>query len=335
MPTFRNAAGRLHVALLLLTLAVLAVCAAAPAPARAAEGGVSHYILGAYGDFLMGYIPADGFYVRNDTFYQSAHMDQSLKGGRAFAGVDSSMVMNITKLSYLFDVPAMGGFLGVGVGVPFIINEHITGDLAADWDHKSRTTGLETPRHLAYGGGGDRGGLSDIFLMPVIAGWNFGECHVVVSPIIFLPTGYYNPKKLTNLGMNYASFDGNVAFTWLSKSKVEFSVNAGYMINTENQTTSYLTGNQIHADWTLAYHFNERLALGAVGYLFAQTTPDSGSGAKMGSYLSSGTGIGPAVTYTVPVGGKELMLVTKWLHGLGASNSPIGDTVYASFAIKF
>ena len=335
MPILRNAAGRLHVALFLVALAVWAVSAAAPSPARAAEGGVSHYILGAYGDFLMGYIPASGFYVRNDAFYQSAHMDQSLKGGRAFAGIDSSMAMNITKLSYLFDVPAMGGFLGVGVGVPFIINEHIAGDLAADWDHKSRTTGLETPHHLAYGGGGDRGGLSDIFLMPVIAGWNFGECHLVVSPIVFLPTGYYNPKKLTNLGMNYASFDGNVAFTWLSKKRFELSVNAGYMINAENATTKYLSGNQLHVDWTAAYHVNERLALGAVGYLVAQTTPDSGPGATMGSFYSSGTGIGPAATYAIPVGGKDVMLIAKWLHGLGATHSFLGDTVYASFAVKF
>jgi hypothetical protein len=319
-----------------LLLSVLTVwLAAAPAKALAAEGGVSHYILGAYGDFLMGYIPEPGFYVRNDTFYQSAHMDASLKGGRAYAGIDSAMVMNITKLSYLFDVPAMGGFLGVGVGVPFILNEHITGDLAADYRHHSHKTGLDAMHHFNVGGGGDRGGLSDIFLMPLIAGWNLGECHVVVSPIVFLPTGYYNSKKLTNLGMNYASFDGNVAFTWLGKSNIEVSVNAGYMINGENQATDYLTGNQIHADWTLAYHFNQRLALGAVGYLFAQTTPDSGSGAKLGSYLSSGTGIGPAVTYTVPVAGKDVMLIAKWLHGLGASNSPLGDTVYASFAVKF
>ncbi|OLN30363.1 hypothetical protein DVDV_0563 [Desulfovibrio sp. DV] len=319
-----------------LLLGILAIClCCVPAPARAAEGGVSHYILGAYGDFLMGYIPAPGLYLRNDTLYQSARSDGTFRGGKVYAGINEQMVMNITKLTYLFDVPAMGGFLGAGVGVPFIINEHIAGDVSADYTRRSRTTGLDMPHQFDIGGGGDRGGLSDIFLMPVIAGWNFGECHLVVSPIVFLPTGYYNSKKLTNLGMNYTTFDGNVAFTWLGKSNFEVSVNAGYMINTENITTNYLTGNQIHADWTAAYHINERLALGAVGYLFAQTTPDSGSGATMGSFLSSGTGVGPAITYAIPVAGKDVMLVAKWLHGIGATHSPIGDTVYASFALKF
>ncbi|WP_428563986.1 MAG: SphA family protein [Solidesulfovibrio sp. DCME] len=322
-----------HPAALFLCLALL-LCAAAR-PALAVEGGASHYIQGAYGDFLMGLIPAAGFYARNDTFYQSGHMGGTAKGGKVYAGLDESMVMNITKLSYVFDVPAMGGFLGLGLGVPIIINEHITGDVAANYSRKSRATGLDTPHHLEYGGGGDRGGLSDLFLMPVIAGWNFGECHLAVMPIVFLPTGYYDKNKLTNLGMNYTTFDGNVAFTWLGKAGFELSVNAGYMINTENITTKYVSGNQLHVDWTAAYHVNERLALGAVGYLLAQTTPDTGSGANLGSFYSSGTGIGPAVTYTVPVAGKDVMLIAKWLHGIGASHSFLGDSVFASFALKF
>lgn len=309
--------------------------AALPQRATATEGGTSHYIQGAYGDFLMGYIPAQGFYVRNDTLYQSARMDGSLKGGRAYAELDEHMVMNLTKLSYLFDVPAIGGFLGAGVGVPFIFNEHITGEGAADYARRSRSTGIEHTGVLSISGGGDRGGLSDIFLMPVIAGWNFGECHLVLSPVIFLPTGYYNSKKLTSLGMNYTTFDGNVAFSWLSKSGPEISVNAGYMINTENITTQYLSGNELHVDWTAAMHFSERFAVGAVGYLYAQTTPDTGSGAKMGSFYSSAAGIGPAMTYTLPIGGKDLMLIGKWLHDLGASHRLTGDTFYGSFAIKF
>ena len=326
---------RYRVGLLILSVGLCLGLALGAGPARATEGGASHYIQGAYGDFLMGYIPASGFYVRNDTFYQSAHMDLTTKGGRVFAGLDATMVTNITKLSYLFDVPAMGGYLGLGIGVPFIINEHITGDVSADYSRRSRRTGLDESHQLDIGGGGDRGGLSDLFLMPVIAGWNFGECHLAVSPIVFLPTGYYDSKKLTNLGMNYATFDGNVAFTWLSKSKVELSVNSGYMINTENMTTKYLSGNQIHADWTLAYHVNERFALGVVGYMFAQTTPDSGKGATLGGFYSSGTGIGPIASYTIPLVGNNVMLLAKWLHGLGATHSFLGDTVYASFAIKF
>ena len=320
---------------LTLALALTLSLALPPRPAAAVEGAASHYIEGAYGDFLMGYIPAPGFYVRNDTLYQTGHLSGSLKGGRVYAGLDVYSTINITKLSYMFDVPAMNGFLGIGVGVPLIFNLHVSGSASASYLSRSNPTGIPMPDEKSIGGSGNRGGLSDIFLMPVIAGWNFGECHVVVMPIVFLPTGYYNSDKLTNLGMNYATFDGNVAFTWLSKKNIEISVNAGYMINTENPSTHYLSGNQLHVDWTAAYHFTPRFALGAVGYLLTQTTPDTGSGAKLGSFETSGTGIGPAVTYTAPIGSKDLMIIAKWIHDLGATHGLLGNTAYLSFAMKF
>ena len=303
--------------------------------ALAVEGGASHYTQGAYGDFLMAYIPGAGLSVRNDTVSQSGHMGGTLKGGRVYAGIDQTTVMNFTTVTGLFEVPAIGGFLGLGFGVPLIVNEHVSGDAAIDYRSRSRQTGLDVAHQLDFGGSGDRGGLSDLYVMPVIAGWNFGECHLTVTPMLFLPTGYYSKSALANLGLNYVTFDGNVAFTWLGKRGYELSLNAGYMINTENMTTRYLSGNQFHLDWTLAYHFNARLAFGAVGYLLAQTTPDSGPGANMGGFFSSGAGLGPAVTATVPIAGKDVTFVAKWLHGLGATRSFLGETVYGSLILSF
>ena len=324
-----------HCRIGLQTLFLLVCLAIIPHRAAALEGGTSHYIQGAYGDFLMGYIPAAGLYARNDTLYQAGQIDGALKGGRAYAKLDVYSTINLTKLSYMFDVPAINGFLGVGAGVPLIVNLHVSGNASANTLTRSDPAGVLLPDQKSLGGYGNRGGLSDIFLMPLIAGWNFGECHVVVMPIVFLPTGYYNADKLTNLGMNTFSFDGNVAFTWLSKTNVELSVNAGYMINTENPATHYLSGNLLHADWTAAYHFTPRFALGATGYLLTQTTPDTGSGAKMGAFEASGSGIGPIASYAIPVAGKDLLFVAKWIHDLGAQHTFLMNTVYASFAIKF
>jgi hypothetical protein len=325
-----NAVGSLAA----LPLLVFWVLAFAPV-AQATEGGVSHYIQGAYGDFLMGYVPGPGLYVRNDFLFQSAHIGGTAKGGRVYGSLDSKLFLNLTKLTWLTDVPAIGGLVGLGVGVPIIVNERISGSMAADYSYRARKTKQFREGHFEKAGGGDRGGLSDLILMPLILGWNFGECHLVLSPLLFLPTGYYNPNVLTNLGMNYFTFDANAAFTWLNKQGYEVSFNAGYMISSENRATNYQTGNEFHFDWTAAYHLNERLALGAVGYLYAQTTPDTGSGATFGSYMSSAAGIGPAVTYTIPVGGKDVTLIAKWLHDIGTINRIKGDMVYGSFVVKF
>lgn len=326
MITLRNTAPGMARPMLVL-LAALWVLTVGGGPAKASESGTSHYIQGAYGDLLMGLIPGEGFAVRNDTIYMSQSLTQTFKGGYVYGKLNAYTAINLTKLSYAADVPAIGGMLGLAAGIPIILNTNVGGEINI-FDPRSRHHGL------SKSGDGNRGGLSDIFVTP-FAAWNFGECHLAVMPTVFFPTGYYDKKTLTNLGMNYYTFDGNVAFTWLNKSGYELSLNAGYMINTENTATRYLSGNQFHLDWTAAYHYTERFAFGAVGYVVAQTTPDSGRGATMGPYYSSGVGIGPLVSYTVPVGGKDLTFIAKWLCDVSSQNRLTGNTVYASMAIKF
>lgn len=331
VPTASARPGRLVLLCLCLALAVPGASAA-----LAMEGGVSHYIQGAYGDFMMGYVPGPGPYLRNDTFFQSArNSDFSLKGGRVYGEMQNQMFMNLTKLSYMTEVPAIGGLMGMGVVIPVIFNESITGSISADYVRGSYRTKQFREGHIEKAGGGERGGLSDVILMPLIMAWNLGECHIMVSPLVYLPTGYYNPHILTNLGMNYLSFDGNVAFTWLSHTGLELSFNAGYMLSTQNEATQYQSGQEFHFDWTAAFHPTERLSFGAVGYLYAQTTPDTGSGARLGAYMSQSAGIGPAISYAATLGGVNVLLESKWLHDVAAQNRMTGDMVYGSFAVKF
>jgi len=295
--------------------------------ARATEGGTSHYIQGSYGDFLMGLIPGEGLAVRNDTIYLAQSLKQTLKGGLIFAQLNAYTTINLTKLSYMVEAPFMGGMLGLAGGVPVILNTNVGGEINIHDPRGKR-------RDFSKSGSSDRGGLSDVFLAPVAA-WNFGECHLALMPTVFFPTGYFNKKTLTNLGMNYFTFDGNVAFTWLNSHGYEVSLNAGYMVNTENTATRYLSGNQFHLDWTAAYHHGKQLAVGAVGYVVAQTTPDSGKGATTGSFYSSSAGIGPIVSYTAPIGGKDVSFIFKWLYDISGENRLTGNTLYGSVAVKF
>lgn len=320
----RSAARPLGAAVVLAVFVLLA----SGNQAKALESGTSHYIQGAYGDYVMGLIPGEGFYVRNDFIYMSQTLGQSLKGDSVYGKINANTAINLLKLSYIFDVPAIGGYAGVGIGLPFILDTNVNGTLSIN-DPRSRNGGFSKSDDSS------RGGLSDIFLMPLILGWNFGECHLTLLPIVFLPTGYYDKTVLSNLGMNYASFDANMAFTWLSKMGMEVSFDAGYMINAENQATNYLSGNQFHVDATAAFHFSERFALGVVGYAVTQTTPDSGKGATLGSYMSSGVGIGPTIVYTAPIAGKDVSFIAKWLHDLVGENRLKGDALYGSIAVKF
>ena len=56
---------------------------------------------------------------------------------------------------------------------------------------------------------------------------------------------------------------------------------------------------------------------------------------RHGWIFSSGAGLGPAVAATLPVCGRDLTFVAKWLHGVSAAHSFLGETVYASLIVSF
>lgn len=62
------------------------------------------------------------------------------------------------------------------------------------------------------------------------------------------PTGEYDVDNNVNIGRNYWSFDRVFAVTNLNmKTGRDFSLVAGYMINTENDARDYKTGHDLHA----------------------------------------------------------------------------------------
>jgi hypothetical protein len=64
------------------------------------------------------------------------------------------------------------------------------------------------------------------------------------------------------------------------------------MASVENYATQYQTGDEFHAEWAIGYKFDNGLVLGVVGYDYRQLTGDSGSGAILGPFESSGDAVG-------------------------------------------
>jgi len=244
----------------------------------ATEGGESHYLPGVYGDFGMGYIPDEGFYFTSLTLYTHSEQRDIFLGGHVVAKVKADTTMTAFKLSYLAKNPTIGGMLGFGIVVPVIYSETVDASLHASWSipavrsRGQRNIVLEGSEH------GQSGGLSDIMLLPIIANWNIGDFYFTVTPILYLPTGHYDPKLLSNPGLNYITIEPNISATWLNKDwGQEISVNAGYMFNFNNTRTGYHSGNEFHFEWLAAQHFTKWIGLGVTGYLYQQATPDTGT----------------------------------------------------------
>jgi hypothetical protein len=173
-------------------------------------------------------------------------------------------------------------------------------------------------------------------LIPGILFWNHGSFHFTLSEYIIAPTGKYDTDDLANTGLNYWTFDTNVAVTYLNeKTGQDYSLNIGYNYNTENSDTDYQTGEEIHIDYMVNQFISESWAIGIQGFYLKQVTGDSGDGAILGDFKAEAAGVGPAVLFNTNSFGREITFIAKWLHEYHAERRMEGDHIFASFAMSF
>ena len=100
---------------------------------------------------------------------------------------------------------------------------------------------------------------------------------------------------------------------------------SGYAINTENNDTSYKSGNILHVDASVQQIFplgSGFANIGAEAWYFQQVTCDSGSGATLGCFKGRTAGIGPVLGYIQPIGKAEAALRAQVAAGAGHEESP-------------
>jgi len=108
------------------------------------------------------------------------------------------------------------------------------------------------------------------------------------------------------LSIGHGAIDAGVGYTYQnSKSGWECSIVAGLTGNFENQSTQYKNGIDSHVDFATSYAVSSNVQLGVAGYVYYQLTGDTGSGAKLGSFLSKIGGIGPEIGWTFNVGRQQ------------------------------
>jgi hypothetical protein len=306
--------------LVLMFLAVAAVMLLAP-DGEAAEGGYSNYIPGSYGDFGMALEPAGKLTLRNDIIYYGADVSRSVRSGRAEVGAELDFLMNFTTLLYKPEVEILGAQYAFGV-LSVLVSLDIESSISAD----GRTVKSDA----------DTSGLGDVAWIPVMLFWNRGNVHASFAHIIVSPTGDYDVDNAINDGLNYWSFDSNVAVTYLNeKTGQDYSFNLGHIYNTENDDTDYQTGQEVHLDVALNQFFSETFAVGVHGFYLKQVTGDSGSGAVLGDFKAEALGVGPALMWGTTFGKQDVTFIAKWLAEVHAENRLEGDNVYLSLAMDW
>ena len=120
------------------------------------------------------------------------------------------------------------------------------------------------------------------FAPPFLAGMR--AISIGTSACSASPHRRVQPEALANTSLNHWAVMTRLAGTYFNpKTGWEVTGAAIYSINWENPATDYETGNILNLEGALTKNFGP-LGVGVVSYAMIQTTPDSGSGARLGSF---------------------------------------------------
>jgi hypothetical protein len=298
----------------------------------AAESGIGHYVPGALADF-GDMAPPSGLALMNwyNYYNGSAGRDRQLEfGGRVAANLSATTNAEMLGAAYTTPYGILGGKFAVGVIVPYIWAD-VTGSISGRLGPLGRTVSREDTAN----------GIGDIALMPFWLNWTSGDFKWGVLLDVYAPSGEYNTGTLANVGLNYWTFEPVAQFSWISKKiGLEISTNVGFDFNTENEATNYQSGDVFHIDTTIAEHLplfgHGIIGIGANAFYWKQFTGDSGLGARLGTFETEMSGIGPVLSYiSPPICGHTLVAEVKWLPQIDTSRTLNGDYIWFKVGFAF
>ena len=144
------------------------------------------------------------------------------------------------------------------------------------------------------------------------------------------------PTRLANIGIGHGAVDGGVGYTYFNpQTGHEFSAVLGTTYNYKNQSTDYQNGVDMHLDWGWSQFLSKQVLVGLVGYVYKQVGCDTGTGDRVGCFLSQVVGVGPQIGFIVPVGTTtQAYLNVKGYREFAAENRPHGWNAWVSLTLS-
>ena len=298
-----------------------------PGSAEATEGGRSIFAPGVFGNFVMGHVPGPGFYFNDLAYWYSgtATSKKTLVNGRLQVNASVTQYTNDFGFTGVSEWKLAGGNYWASVHIP-------VSSATLNAGATLNAFGETISRNVS----GSQFGMGDWYVVPFGLAWDHGNYHFDLFEGVNVPIGEYNVNDLVSIGHNYWAFDTNVGMNYRDeKTGFTFAADLGYIINTMNPATNYLSGQELHLDVMVGQHLSQTLAVGLVGYGFWQTTGDSGSGDTVGPFQGTAYGIGPAVQGIVMAGKTPIVLELQWIAQFGVVNQFSGNYVQFNLAFQF
>jgi hypothetical protein len=166
--------------------------------------------------------------------------------------------------------------------------------------------------------------------------WNQGVHNYMTYVTGDIPVGAYEPARLSNIGIGHGAVDAGVGYTYFNpETGHEFSAVVGATYNFKNYHTDYQSGIDTHLDWGWSQFLSKQVMIGLVGYVYKQATCDSGTGDRVGCFLSQVVGVGPQIGFIIPVGTTtQAYLNLKGYKEFEGENRPHGWNTWVSLTLS-
>lgn len=296
-----------------------------PVVAQGAEGGTGHYVPGALGTLIDLPPTQPGWVVEAAYMHYGGDASADIPvAGLDAARLDVDADAFLLGGFYTFALPLEGAFYSLGGFIPYVWM-----DARASID----TALGNAKRHDSHSG------VGDITLIPGMFAWKSGFWQLNALLPIYAPTGDYDEGRLANPGLNYWTFDPTIGGSY-NNEKIGFNAafHVGIALNTENTDTNYKSGHQAHLEASLQQLLPVGpgfLGLGTEAFYLQQVTGDSGSGARFGNFKRRTVGIGPVLTYVLPIGENSLVAEARWLPELETKRQLEGDYLWFKLVFQF
>ena len=293
----------------------------------AEEGGAGHHVPGSKSS-LIDLLPTkpgwvvEGMYLHYDG---NASAGTNLpSSGLLTLGLDATSDALMVGGFYTFEPQVFGAYYSMGGFVPYV------------W--------MDVNAQVRVGPGfvqqnSSANGIGDITLMPMLLAWDLDCWQIDFMVPIYAPTGDYEVGRLANPGMNHWTFDPTIGASYSNEQTgFNFGINTGFAFSTQNNDTNYRNGTIFHIDASVQQLLPLGpgfLGIGVEAYYVDQINRDSGSGAPVGGFEGKTTGLGPVLSYILPVGENTFVAEARWLHEFDTNRRLEGDYLWLKAVYQF
>jgi hypothetical protein len=310
----------------LVLLAMSGAATLSSQPATADESGVSFWLPGTFGSLAAVPIPP-GWSFSTTNYYDSVSAGKNAEfelGGHVVAGLSAHVDLEYSTVAYAFPTQVLGGEAILSMSSIFANNNtSISGTLTGP--NGNTISGSRSQTTTGFG---------DLYPVGQLH-WNQGVNNYMTYLTGDIPVGDYSSQNLANIGIGHGAIDGGGGYTYFNpQTGNELSGVLGFTYNFINPSTNVQSGIDSHFDWGASHFLTPNVSFGAVGYVYQQLTGDSGSGNKLGPFMSRVIGVGPQVNFLFPVAGMQGVITAKGYKEFDAHDRPSGYNIWLTFSIS-